>query len=410
LGYEQVWSVTGAEVEAHLADLADNGEIDDPIASIFAWPGTGNPYFSDYNYGILPLSVGEMAPFFDQNGDGIYDPQDGDYPVLTIEGCPTGIVPSQMHWCVFRVDWDNSNNFYPLEVHLCLFDFGCEEEDHPLNESFFIQYVLFQKSEQPSAGIKDLILGWHFFPNSGSVSGKYVGSFPQRNAAFVYSADNDDWLFGENPPAYAFDWLSWPSALDVNPQPFKGVRHYFSGVVGNPPPAATDPQTFQQYYDYLQGLWNNGEPMTVGGLGIGGTEPTHFCFPGLPEQPGGWTEWEAQNDPHLRRYLLSYLSPFDLQPGSRNELLLSFTVSDTESGHLQEVTHLRDQLDAVQGYFENCFQLQTTPGFPGCSLLPSEVSSPKAGNPTWSLSPNPAQTYVQVEIPVSQEVRLPYWM
>jgi hypothetical protein len=138
--------------------------------------------------------------------------------------------------------------------------------------------------------------------------------------------------------------------------------------------------------------------MTVGGLGIGGTEPTHFCFPGLPEQPGGWTEWEAQNDPHLRRYLLSYLSPFDLQPGSRNELLLSFTVSDTESGHLQEVTHLRDQLDAVQGYFENCFQLQTTPGFPGCSLLPSEVSSPKAGNPTWSLSPNPAQAYVHVQM------------
>jgi hypothetical protein len=398
--YEKVWSVTAADIGAHLVDLADNGQIDNPIPSIFGWPGRGNPHFLEYSGGIIPLLLGEMAPFFDSDGDGIYDPAVGDYPVLQLDDCQNPIIPSQMHWCMYRIDWSGKLDVTPLEVQVCLFSLGCEEDDHPLNKTLFIQHVLLEKYESPSAGHDNLLVGWHFAPLFGLNSNQYIGTFPQRNTAFVYSADNDDWDFGENPPSFAFDLLSWPKALDAHPEPLKGIRHFFGNGVGTPPPPPTfPPATIHELKNNMQGLWLNGEPMTVGGIGYGGTEPTNFSFPGLPEQPGGWTEWEAQNNPIWDRRVLFYLSPFDIEPNSRNEFLMAFTYSDTESGHLAEVTHLRDQLDAVQGYFDNCFQLQTTPGFPGCSLLPSEVSSPKAGNPTWSLSPNPAQTYVQVEIP-----------
>jgi hypothetical protein len=46
--------------------------------SIKYWPGKGNPYLSARGYNMS----GILAPFFDANGDGIYDPAYGDYPTI----------------------------------------------------------------------------------------------------------------------------------------------------------------------------------------------------------------------------------------------------------------------------------------------------------------------------------------
>ena len=45
----KVWKVTKEQITSHLADYEDNGVIDDPIAEIFSWPGTENPFSQLFN-------------------------------------------------------------------------------------------------------------------------------------------------------------------------------------------------------------------------------------------------------------------------------------------------------------------------------------------------------------------------
>src|SRR5205085_4279433 len=53
-----------------------------------------------------------------------------------------------------------------------------------------------------------------------------------------------------------------------------------------------NPQAIDDYYQYLDGFWKNGTPVTFGGTGIGGTTPCNYMFPGTtdPAFPGqNWT-------------------------------------------------------------------------------------------------------------------------
>jgi hypothetical protein len=94
----KVWRVTREEILEHLEDVQNN-DFSTPVASVFAWPGRSNPYFEEYNGFSNPYhSLLGSAGFWDQNGDGTYDPMEGDYPILEIRGCNEPVIPSEMLW------------------------------------------------------------------------------------------------------------------------------------------------------------------------------------------------------------------------------------------------------------------------------------------------------------------------
>ncbi|MEM6724367.1 MAG: hypothetical protein AAF598_10040, partial [Bacteroidota bacterium] len=69
--WNQVWMVKGVELAPFVADVNDNGVIDGPIPeAIKYWPARGNQAFAQLNG--FPLPDQELAPFFDNNNDGIY--------------------------------------------------------------------------------------------------------------------------------------------------------------------------------------------------------------------------------------------------------------------------------------------------------------------------------------------------
>ncbi|MEO1436046.1 MAG: hypothetical protein AAFV80_10955, partial [Bacteroidota bacterium] len=97
--FDQIWKVDQFEIEAHLADWEDNSLIDGPIAdAVLYWPGRNNPYFEIEQGFILPDQ--DLAPFFDRNNDGLYDPLGGDYPVFEQQN--PNAVPRAMAWMVFN--------------------------------------------------------------------------------------------------------------------------------------------------------------------------------------------------------------------------------------------------------------------------------------------------------------------
>jgi hypothetical protein len=132
--------------------------------------------------------------------------------------------------------------------------------------------------------------------------------------------------FGTQPPVLGISALRGPldtDSLGVQAAPLSSFMYFNNPSVGSPPPATTDPMNAMQFYNYLQGNWRDGSPLTEGGIGYGGSMPADFIFPGLPQQPGGWTEHEAQNPPGDRRLLLSY-GPFSLWPGGVNEMITAY--------------------------------------------------------------------------------------
>lgn len=67
--WHRVWKLSSAEVSYHRQHWQDAGY--EPVENIALWPGNGD------------ISLGQaekLAPYYDWNGDGAYDPLNGDFP------------------------------------------------------------------------------------------------------------------------------------------------------------------------------------------------------------------------------------------------------------------------------------------------------------------------------------------
>jgi hypothetical protein len=411
----KIWSVTANQVEQHLADWSDNGQIDNPIPSIFQWPGRGNIFFNAYNdMSLSPNDIEQLgAGFFDSNGTNQYNPSSGDYPILPLRNCNDAIVPSQMHYCVFtRPVGPYLEVPIPLEIHLYIFTFGCGNE-HPLNQALFVyhQFIYTTKEDTPTGhpSFTDVYMGQKSSLFIGCSTDDYIGTFPDLNAMFVYNNQQNDCegepfpnpfdRFNGQAPSIGTQTLRAPINSDGQALDLSSSMYFNNPSVGNPNPNTTDPQTNQQYYNYLQGKWRDGTDLTYGGNGYGGTEPTNFVFPGLPEQPGGWTEWEELPEYTFDRRLLLNYGPFTLQPGAVNEVLTAYSYYRGPGSHLDQASGLYDQMALIQSFADACFIPENTPGFPECDALPVTAPQVEARQQELRVFPNPFVDWLTVELP-----------
>lgn len=400
--YPKVWQVTAQEVADHIADFEDNGAIDSPISAVFAWPGQWNPFFSDYNDGlVLPEDGGFTAEYWDIDGDGVYNPANGDYPILGIRGCGVPIVPTQMSWAAFELRGMESDTVV-FEGSVNLFTFGCQE-DNALNDAVFSVHKIKNRS---TTTFQDMYWGTFTDPDIGCPDNDYVGSFPDRLSSFIYNATPEDspcpslteeMTFGDNPLAWGMDVYRGPIAEMGTAAPFSAITYYNQAQEGILP-ATTAPVTVAETYNYLQGKWRDGSLLTVGGNGYGGEEATSFAFPGFPEQEGGWTEWEAENAPGDRQLVHAY-GPFDYLPGAVNEFIAAYTVFDGEGDHLEKVSGLRGQIDQLQAYFDACFEVEG-PGSPPCMQVFTSTDAPKRTEMPVTVFPNPATDLIYIDAPL----------
>jgi hypothetical protein len=370
--FDRHFSITKNQIDQFKADFSADGFVDGSHIFVYRWPGRGNPHFASYFGFELPDQ--DMAPFIDHNQDGLYNPDHGDHP--DIKG-------DQAVWWIYNdiggVHSESNGEPVGVEIQIMAYAFNSEQENIS-NASFYDISI----KGKGFFDLHDLYVSMFVDGTIGCYTDDFAGCIPEENLAFTYNSDAVDGTAGcqcaagyptycEEVPVMGVKLLSGT----LNGQSFNlsGFSYYNNGgVQPEQPIATTDPGLDQfQYYNYMQGLWRDGTPITEGGSGYdpdGGT-PTDYAFPGNPADETAWTMCSANLDLSADRRMILRTGPFDFVPG--DEFKLSYAllyVADVphpcpditpliEAG--QEAQALFDELSTSTDHVQNNLNLEVFP-------------------------------------------------
>lgn len=251
--WDKHFRITKAEVEYFVAGIEKNaaGQVVSVDASrateaIKTWPAHGDQSKKQSRF---------LAPFFDQNGDGVYSWEEGDYPYYDLSGelCPAkikanlppgtpytptptmesdpnygtgGVVPAtggllvdqvlkgdETIWWVFN-DKGNahteskSENPIGLEIRAQAFAFTMSDE---INNMTFYSYEIINRS---TFVLTNTYFSQWVDPDLGYAQDDYVGCDVERGLGYCYNGKATDGpgtgAYSGNPPAVGIDFFQGP--------------------------------------------------------------------------------------------------------------------------------------------------------------------------------------------------------
>ena len=355
-----------------MASGGDDCEEDYSVPGYFyTYPAIGNTAAGQDLY---------LAPFYDYDQDGFYNPQNGDYPwydFLREVNCAgrkrEDIVPlfgDETFYWIFNdkgnAHTESQGQPIGMEIRAQAFAFNSNDE---INNMTFYNYVLINQGTQT---LTDTYFGSWVDADLGTSTDDYVGCDVRRGLGYCYNGDNNDQTstsslgYGLNPPAVGVDFFEGPyqdednidnpltedivNATDSVGIPYRGLGiGYGDGVAdnerfgmrrfvyynNNQNPINGEPSVAIHFYNYMRGIWKNGAEMLYGGNGVSGAGvltgvPAQYMFPddtdpanwgtfGVPVDP--WSEVSSGNVAADRRFIQS-AGPFTLEPGDYNNITM----------------------------------------------------------------------------------------
>ena len=381
--FNQHWVISKNDVESYVTymDCVNNENCDENTM----FPGYQIPnvitnwHASNYDFD----GTNEyLAPFIDLDGDGEYN--NSDYPGydLNAEGnCSEEdyLFGDQSIWWVFNdagnYHGETGGTAIGLEIQAQAFAYKTNDE---LSDMTFYNYKIINRSSET---LNDTYFGQWVDPDIGNYEDDYVGCDVDLGLGYCYNGDDDDnglqgsAGYGINPPAIGVDFFKGPLA-DEN----DGIDNDRDGEIDEEGEQIimskfvyynnaawdtdiydwnNDPVMDVDYYNYLRGIWTNGQPMTYGGNGGDVNNPQcDFMFPGDtdPNFNETWDETTAGNTPSDRRFLQS-AGPFTLDPGAVNYITVGVVWARGNNGPLSSVEAMKDADVMAQDLFDNCFDI-----------------------------------------------------
>ena len=390
--YDQHFQITREDVDQFIAWFNDKDAFPEYSipSSITEWPGNGVDGENQF-----------LAPYFDANEDGEYNPEDGDYPRYDVNGnadCLNDdlIYGDQTLWWVFNdkgnIHSETGADPIGLEIRAQAFAFATNDE---INNMTFYNYTIINKA---TIQLNDAYFGQWVDPDLGNYLDDYVGCDVERGLGYCYNGEAEDAGasgYGFNPPAIGVDFFQGPLA-----DPNDGVDNDRDSIIDEPGEQSImsrfvyynndfsvvgNPENGQHIYNYLTGKWKDGLDITYGSDGRGGSTIADFMFPGDSDpngwgtdgqitsadwdDPQGWTEEIAGNDPADRRFLQS-AGPFTLEPGAVNKITTGVVwARATAGGPFASVELVRLADDKAQALFDNCFKVLNGPDAPDLEVV-----------------------------------------
>ncbi len=358
--WNQIWRVTRADIIAHLVDYREDKVIDDPLPSIFGWPASGNAFFEKYHGFELPIDQTHLADFYDDNLNGVYEPDKGEFPTVFNRGCeelPT--YPDELLWSSFHDFTEHTqSNSLPIRMTVSNSVYAYNCTNNPiLANSIISKYRLVNDALED---IDTFFMGLFLDFGIGCQDDDFVATIPNKSVVYVYNSDdfdedcNGESGFGEHPPVAAVKLIRGPLNEFRQEVPLSSVMP----ILTNPDEIGmTMPVLDIEYYRNLSGSWRDGTPLTSGGDGYdpASTNFTKFIYPAHPLGDTGWNERNAGNSPGKRRVVASY-GPFVLQPGTVNEIVVAFTFFPNGVWPFEDtIFELYSTYDSALQMFDWCF-------------------------------------------------------
>ena len=340
--FDKLWRITKADVDSlKLTGLPNN--------NVSSWPGIYNTSSGNE----------QLAPYFDNDGDGVYDPIGGDYPIFPGDEA----LFFSYNDDVLHTESLSSSLFFDVKGFVYQYTSTTNEF---LNNTVFVDYYITNKSNREYV---ELNAGaWTDF-DLGDFADDRIGTDINRNMYYAYNASDSDGVYCKNPPAMGVAFLNQKLAASIS------YTNDFSSL-GNP----TLPQ---HYHYYLNGLWKDGSAMSDKGNGYntGGTN-TKFIFSGNPCTQTGWTEVTGGVSPGDRR-MLGSVSFSNFKPNEQRKFTVAYTWARAATGGANNsLCKLLEQTDSLQNWFDKQPALST-----------QKIEMPKI-----TIYPNPATQNVTIDL------------
>ncbi len=281
--YTRIWKVDREEIE-QLRDDFDSGvlmESDIPI-DIWEWPAIGNEALGEF------MPEEEMAPFHDNNSNGIYDPLSGDYPIALEE--LSNFIPEQYVFTVYNDDIEHTRSdtdSLRMEFHQMDYLVDCEVGG-PVDRSIFtrIRYVY-----KGADDLLDLKMGIWQLESLGCHLDDRLGVSVEHNATYVYNLNGGD---QQNCVEDSEQIPAGDGALSthiyLNNDIDNYMYHHFM-IVGGFPIATYSPNQPIHYDNNLSNRWRDGSSVVQGGIGYDtmSMDLVDFPFSDFPTDTSGWS-------------------------------------------------------------------------------------------------------------------------
>ncbi|HPE57169.1 MAG TPA: T9SS type A sorting domain-containing protein [Bacteroidales bacterium] len=414
------WKLNRSDIEFHQANWWQPGY--EPLEDILTWPGNGD---------IENGESEQIAPFFDQNGNGIYEPMQGDAPRIKGDQAVFFVLNDTK-------DIHSETEGIPLgiEIHAMAYAFD-EPADSALWNTIFFNYNIINRSD---TNYHDVYLGLFTDTYLGYMWDDRIECDVQNGMYFTYNGEaidgneNDSLAYGANPPAQGIMLLGGPlmepDEID-NPkydnlgnlicsEAINGLG-FGDGIVDNErfgmssfvyfngggASFSSDPGIAPHYYSYMQSIWIDGVKLQYGAYGhpsIGSVGPEcRYMFPSDTDPvnygtyglwPNGgynqngfyWSDEESGANPNDRRGLGS-IGPFDLASGESFEFDFAYPWARAYDGDpWSSALLLKERAAYIRDLFENNNELF------------QEVREPQTISISLKVYPNPASDKIKVEM------------
>lgn len=338
--FNKVWQVTRQQIQ-ELIEAYDNGSIANgtytiPV-DILTWPAHGPSGYA-----------ANLAPFFDRNLDGMYNPYQGDYPLIKGD---------KMLYYIFN---DNTSpeynpNFAKLEVHVKAW--ACNYPSlvsNPVNRATFWEFTFVNRSFTTYLNTNVALF-------ADSDIGSYYDDYFQTHVATkslmffngdAYDEDGGGMMgYYEKPPLQSFTIVRLKHNQQDIVEDTVMLRSTF--YVPNIGYSMGSLNVFYNYTNYIN--WDSTH-QTFGNTSIksryympGYTDPNHLGTWGI--DPGFiWNEVTAANSPGDRRGIMSS-GPFTFRPGDKitatymllTTQLPSYNMENLISMHSNEYYMMKEQ-------------------------------------------------------------------
>lgn len=302
--FNRFWELSKTDVDNHMyyVNLGLPVALSNISNDILFWPAKGNAHITDYNI------TDDLAPFFDYNNNDIYDPENGDYPLIKGN--------QSIFWVVNDIGGPHGRTGgaqMGVEVQFMAYSFI--NDTLGLNNATLYDVKVIKKTP---GSLNNFYFGLFVDPDLGDYSDDYVGCDTVNNMGYTYNGNIVDAVYGHNTPVISTIFLNQKMTS----------FNYFVNAVNGP---LTDPLVATEFRNFMTAQWRDGSHFVNSCIGYGAGIFTNYILTGNPSNAELYSECSCNNTPNDKRYLqcsggvnLNYMDEYQISFGVFATLLNNF--------------------------------------------------------------------------------------